>query len=248
MVMSFVDFCRLLRRRWPVVIVMTLVWVVVAAVVVQLQPRTYQATATVQVTSHDSTFLAQVDQVIQTYAEAAKSRDTQAMAQAAGAGPLATIAVRTFLGSPVLKIDATDTSPEVAQRTAAAVTRALLTRAASGEVGITGLSLLVVEQPSLPTAPIAPTPKLTLAIAAVVGLGLGIGTAMLGESLREAGTERGSEGEPPRRGGGGATSAGTTAVNGRTSGAVRPRGTRASRPATARSILAEMVESRPPRR
>jgi capsular polysaccharide biosynthesis protein len=244
MALSVVDICRLMRRRWPFVVVMTLVWVAVAAVVVQVQPRTYQSSATVQVTSRDSTFLAQVDQVMQTYAEAAKSRDTQAMARAEHGGRLANIAVRTFLGSPVLVIDATDTSPEAAQRSATSVTHALLARTASGQVGIGGLSLLVVEWPSLPTAPIAPNPKLTLAIAALVGLGLGIGTAMLVESAHGAHAQREVE-EGPLGRGGGVMGTRTAAATGRSSGALRPRAARAPRPVTARSILADTLEKRP---
>ena len=59
----------------------------------------------------------------------------------------------------------------------------LLDRVRSGQVGVPGFQLRQIDRPALPTSPIYPNTKLTYAVAALIGLGLGIAAALLWETL-----------------------------------------------------------------
>src|SRR5439155_2350519 len=117
------------------------------------------------------------------YAEAATSRTTLDRARQRLGQPLAEISVQTFKGTGLMKIKARGTRPRLAQLSAAAVTTVLLERAKSGEVGVTSMKLTEVDPPALPGSPVFPRVKLTLLVAALLGLGLGLAAAVLRESL-----------------------------------------------------------------
>jgi tyrosine-protein kinase len=82
-----------------------------------------------------------------------------------------------------MKVKARSTSRLLAQQTAAAVSSALLTRANAGDIGIPSLKLTEIDPPALPTSAVFPRTKLTLLVAALLGLGLGLAAAVLRESL-----------------------------------------------------------------
>jgi capsular exopolysaccharide synthesis family protein len=61
--------------------------------------------------------------------------------------------------------------------------QALKERIASGVVGVPSMRLSVIDPPEFPTEPVFPRTKLTLIVAALLGLALGLGAAVLRESL-----------------------------------------------------------------
>jgi capsular exopolysaccharide synthesis family protein len=63
------------------------------------------------------------------------------------------------------------------------VAQVLLERVNSGQVGVPGLKLTEIDTPSVPESSFYPNTKLTYAVAVLVGLGLGIATAFLWETL-----------------------------------------------------------------
>jgi receptor protein-tyrosine kinase len=97
--------------------------------------------------------------------------------------PLADVRVQTFPGNGLMEIKARSTSRVLAQRTAEAVAQALLARSDSNEVGLKSLKLTELDPAALPTSPVFPRTKLTLFVAALLGLGLGLGAALLRENL-----------------------------------------------------------------
>lgn len=151
------------------------------------QTRTYRSTSTVAlVPINDATaiyVLSQVATISPLYGEGVKSAATLSEAASRIEGtPLGRISVRTF-STPVLKIDATATSPERARRSAQAVTDVLVERAERGDVGIPQLRVLPLNRPTLPSAQYSPQPSLTLAFGVILGLGLAIAAVMLRENV-----------------------------------------------------------------
>ena len=149
----------------------------------------YQATSTLAINPPNASgasnfaFFQTIDPLVSIYATAAGTRTTKNLAGVRLGGRLATISVDTFTGSPVFKVSARSTDRKLAQQSAQAVTDVLLDKARSGNLGISGLRLSQIDRPTYPTSQVYPDRKLTLAIAGLLGLGLGIAGAFLRESL-----------------------------------------------------------------
>jgi capsular exopolysaccharide synthesis family protein len=151
--------------------------------------KQYEATATLTLRPPDLgngnslLFYQTLDPIIQIYATGAETQTTQALAARAMRGKLAAISVHTYQGSPIMRIVARGPDPLNVQRSAQAVTEALIQRTQGGDVGVRGLDLTEIDKPTLPdaSAPVFPNTKLTLAVAALLGLGLGVGIALLWE-------------------------------------------------------------------
>jgi capsular exopolysaccharide synthesis family protein len=117
------------------------------------------------------------------YATAAETDATLESAKRLTGGDLSHISVRTYDGAPIMKVDARGTDRALTVQSAQAVTAALLRRVRSGQVGVPGFQLREIDRPTLPTSPVFPNTKLTYAVAALIGLGLGIAAALLWETL-----------------------------------------------------------------
>ena len=117
------------------------------------------------------------------YATAARTKSTRDEAEGLIDGPLADISVRTYTSTPIFKIDAQSADPVLARDSATAVSNALIVRARTGQVGVQGLELKMIDRPEIPTAAIYPNRKLTYAIAILFGLGFGVTAAFLWENL-----------------------------------------------------------------
>jgi capsular exopolysaccharide synthesis family protein len=128
-------------------------------------------------------FFQTLDPVVSIYSTAAETTLTRAQAQELVDGPLADISVRTYDATPIFKIDAQGPNPALARDSARAVSDVLLARARTGEVGVQGLQLRMIDRPELPTAAVYPSRKLTYAIAVLLGLGFGVAAAFLWENL-----------------------------------------------------------------
>ena len=187
--MDLRELLDVLWRRKLVVLLVTAVTVGVAYGVLQLVTPLYESSSTLAVTPTDTEngdlfFLTTIDTILPVYAEAATSRTTLDEARTRiQDGDLGDVAVRTFSGTPILKIKVRDPDPEVAQRTAQAVTEVLIARSEREDVGVPSLRLTQIEQPVAAEAPVFPRERLTLLVAGLLGLALGIGAALLRETL-----------------------------------------------------------------
>jgi receptor protein-tyrosine kinase len=190
------DLNELLRVLWQrkLVAAATLLLVVgLGLVSLVLQTPVYQATSTVAVlpsgTGPDAAdpifVISQIDVITPLYAEAAKTTDTMTLARSLqGNRPIGDLKIRTFRGAPIIKIDVQSTDPAAARQSAQAVTDALLTRAANGEVGLTTtLSLSQIDKPQTPIDPVKPQPKLTILVSLILGIGFGVAAAVLWDRL-----------------------------------------------------------------
>jgi capsular exopolysaccharide synthesis family protein len=188
--MNLSEFLEVLWRRKLIVIAVTLISVGVALGALGLATKQYEATSTLAVlptgNSQNGIFILNVvDQITPLYADAATSPQTlrQAEASLPPGMHLGEITVKTFTGTPIIKVVARDPSPLTAQRSAQAVTRALLEREAAGTVNFDQVRLEQYNRPDVPTEAVFPRPTLTLVVALLLGLGFGVGAALLRENL-----------------------------------------------------------------
>jgi capsular exopolysaccharide synthesis family protein len=80
---------------------------------------------------------------------------------------------------------ARSTDPRAAQATADAQVAALVDQSRAGKVGLQGLiDVQLVQRAQLPIDPVSPRPKVTMFVALVLGLGFGVGAALLHDNLR----------------------------------------------------------------
>ena len=172
------------RRKWTILLT-TAVLVAVAITVLRLVTPVYESTSTIALSPTDADqgliFFGISDAVVPVYADAATSGTTREEA-ARRTGGLAEISVQTFSGTPIIKLSARDPDPELAQRSAQAVTDVLLERAEE-DIGISSLRLTQLDRPTVASEPVFPRTRLTIAVALLIGLALGIGLALLQENL-----------------------------------------------------------------
>jgi receptor protein-tyrosine kinase len=184
---AFNDLLRVFWQRKLLILVVMLLVIVPAYVATKLVSPRYESTATLAVSpakqGNDVSLFLILDQVVPLYADAATTHSTLDQARQLVGRGLASVTVQTFKGTGIIKVKARSTSRLLAQQTAAAVSSALLTRANAGDIGIPSLKLTEIDPPALPTSPVFPRTKLTLLVAALLGLGLGLAAAALRETL-----------------------------------------------------------------
>jgi capsular polysaccharide biosynthesis protein len=178
---------RVLSQRKLLIGVVVLTTILTAFVSTKLVSPRYESASTLALTpknaSNDLLLFGTLDAIVPVYANAADARDTLDLAKNAIGGQLASVTVETFKGTGIMKIRARSTSPSLAQRTAEGVASALIQRTQTGAVGIPSLRLTELESAGLPTTPVFPRTKLTLLVAAILGLAFGVGAALLRENL-----------------------------------------------------------------
>jgi tyrosine-protein kinase len=182
------DLLRVFWQRKLLIVLVALAVIVPAFVATKLVTKQYESTATLGVTPKSSgpealTLFAILDQVVPFYAEAANSRTTLAAARARLGQPLGDISIETFKGTGLMKVKARSPSPRIAQLSAQTVAYVLVRRVNRGQVGTASYKLDVLDRASLPTTPVFPRTRLTLLVAALLGLGLGLAAALLRENL-----------------------------------------------------------------
>jgi len=179
------ELISVLWRRKMTVLLMTAAIVGLAIGALRLATPIYESTSTVALSPTDTDqgliFFGISDSIVPIYADAATSRATR-MQASSRIGGLASISVETFSGTPIIKIKARDPDPELARRSAQAITDVLLQRTAK-EIGIASLHLTQLDQPSAAAEPVFPRTRITIAVAILMGLALGVGAALLRESL-----------------------------------------------------------------
>lgn len=174
------------QRKLLIVLVVIAV-VVPAYVATKLVTPQYESTATLALTpkgsGQDLVLYGILDQVVPFYADAAHSRTTLDRATLRLGRKLASISVETFSNTGILRITARSPHPRLAQASADAVSHALLARVSRNEVGTSSFELKQIDAAALPTTPVFPRTKLTLLVAALLGLGLGLAAAVVRETL-----------------------------------------------------------------
>jgi len=195
------DYLRILRKSWGLIMVITLAGVAVAVAFSVFQKPAYSATAKIFVSTPSSgttSELAQGNsftvQRVKTYADLAAtplvltpvidslglntSPDKLALRVAASAP----------LDTSIIAITVLDTDPERAAEIANATSQSLTTvvkdiETPSGAEAITPVKLTVAQDAIVPDLPESPNVPLNIAIGALVGLALALGTAVLRETL-----------------------------------------------------------------
>lgn len=186
--MALNDVVRVFWQRKLLIVLVLIAVIVPAYVATTLVTKQYESTATLGVTPKNSgpealTLFAILDQVVPFYAEAADSRTTLEAARTRLGHPLGSISIETFKGTGLMKIKARSANPRLAQLSAQTVAHVLLTRVNRGKVGTASYRLDVLDRASLPTSPVFPRTRLTLLVAALLGLGLGFAAAILRENF-----------------------------------------------------------------
>jgi receptor protein-tyrosine kinase len=184
------DIGQLLSVLWRRKLTAAAVLVVVLGTAIaglQVVSPVYESTSTLALSpraiGNDLLFLQTVDAIVPIYATAADSGTTKDAARTQLGGKLASISVRSFQSSPIIKIDARGRDPRTVQRSAQAVTDALQARVANGEVGVPGLQLDEIDHPGLPDKPVFPDKKLTVVVALVLGFLLALAAALLRDNV-----------------------------------------------------------------
>lgn len=184
---AFNDLLRVFWQRKLLILLVVVALVVPAFVATRLVTPQYESTATLALTpkgtGQDLVLYGILNQVVPFYADAAHSRTTLEDATRRLGRPLGSISVETFSNTGILRIKARSPHPRLAQASAAAASDALLARVGRNEVGTSSFELKEIDAPALPTTPVFPRTKLTLLVAALLGLGLGLAAAVLRESL-----------------------------------------------------------------
>jgi len=184
--LTFNDLLRVFWQRKLLVVVVMVLVIGPAYLATRVVSPQYESTATLSLSpakANDISPFLILDQVVPVYADAATTQTTLGQARQLAGGKLAGITVQTFKGTGIIKIKARSTSRTLAQESAAAVASALLTRAESGDLGLSTFRLSEFAPPALPGSPVFPRTKLTVLVAALLGLGLGLAAAVLRESL-----------------------------------------------------------------
>src|SRR5439155_6745704 len=114
---------------------------------------------------------------------AAAARSTKEKASALLGRSFAPLSVETFKVTGIIKITARSTNRSLAQQSAQEATDALVERTRSGEVGVTTLELKELDRPALPQTPVFPRKRLTLIVASLIGLLLGVGATLVRENV-----------------------------------------------------------------
>lgn len=186
--MNLNEFFEVIWRRKLTVIAVTLVVVGLAVGALKAVTPQYESSSTLMLvpagtTTDDLFIFTALDDVVPVYTEAALARTTQDAASVRAGGELGEISVRTFEASPIIRIKARDADPEVAQRSAQAVTDVLLEGSRTGQFGVPNLKLSQIDAAGRPDDPVFPQTALTLGAALLLGLSAGIAAALLRENL-----------------------------------------------------------------
>lgn len=185
--MNLNELLQVLWRRKVIVVVVTAAAIVIAVAALQIAKPVYESSTTIALSPRDAQngliLFGILDAVVPVYADAAVSPTTLALARPHVPFPLSSVSVETFTGTPIIKIHARDHSRYAARDTADAVAEALLRRVQRDQIGLKTVRLVELDRATLPTTPVFPRKRLTLLVAALLGLILAVAAAILRENL-----------------------------------------------------------------
>ena len=197
--MELREYVQLLRRRWRLILVCVLVAVASASVVTVSQPKMFTAKAQFFVSAGTSagggvdissayTGGLFTQQRVKSYVSILASERTAALvATDLGLTARPHITAQAPLDTVLINVSVQDHDPALAQRIANSVGRQFpllvdqIERPASG--GVSPVKVSVVQAALLPLSPTTPKPTLNLALGLLVGLAIGVGAAVLRETL-----------------------------------------------------------------
>ena len=198
--MELKDYIRIVRKRWRIIVAVTLVVLAGAALATALSPKVYQAQTQLFVSTSggsDSSALLSgsnfTQQRVLSYANVITTPTVldpvigtlklNTTAAQLGDQITATVPLNTVL----IEVAVTNTDPRVAAEVADAVGKQFTKTVADLESVNKGQSspvkVSIVSAPTVPTAPISPKPTRNLALGVVLGLLLGLGLALLRDLL-----------------------------------------------------------------
>ncbi len=199
--MDFRDYLAVLRRRWPLVVAITVLGVIAAAAYLAVVPKSYVAASVVFVTAQGAETVGDLQQgndfsqqAVKTYAELAKSPvvlgpviDRLGLTDTAEQLALK-LDISVRLDTTVFQITSTEPDPERAAQVANAVATSAIdtisTLEASDSVG--GVPLVRLDQVQTATVPLEPANPKTrtvLALGLFVGLALGFAITLIAAVL-----------------------------------------------------------------
>ncbi len=185
--MDLNELLQVLWRRKLVFLATFATVIAVAIVALQVVTPQYESTSTIVLEPtgerDDLSFFLSLGAVVPVYANAASSRTTRLEASRRLGREVGPVTVDSDSDVPILKIRVRDEDPEQAQQAAQAVTDVLIDRVENGGLGLEQVEVNQVEEPAVAEEPVFPQEALTLAVAVVLGLGFGVGAALLRETL-----------------------------------------------------------------
>lgn len=198
--MDIRDYLRVLRARWRLITACVLVALIAAGAATALATKVYEAKSQLFVSTQGVdgvTGLQQggqfAQQRVKSYAEVINSPlvtgpvVTDLGLQESPADLGENVTATAPLDTVLIDVTVKDTSPQQAQRIANAVAEQFTKVASELEAptggGTSAVRVSVVRQADLPTGPVSPRPKLNLALGLLVGLAIGVGAAVLRETL-----------------------------------------------------------------
>lgn len=194
------DYIRVIRKRWQIIVAVTLVVLGGAALATSLSPKIYEAQSQFFVStsgSSDSQSLLSgsnfTQQAVVSYADvittpAVLDPVIKTLGLNTTAATLAKQITATVpLNTVIIQIAVQSTNPRVAAQIAAAVGQQFITTVATlqsvNKSQSSPVKVTVVSSPTVPTTPVSPQPSRNLALGAVLGLLLGVGLALLRDLL-----------------------------------------------------------------
>jgi succinoglycan biosynthesis transport protein ExoP len=194
------DYIRIVRKRWRIIVAVTLVVLAGAALATALSPKVYEADTQLFVSTsggidNSSNLLSGsnfTQQRVLSYADVIttptvldpviKTLKLHTTATLLADQITATVPLNTVL----IQVAVTNTDPRVAAQVADALGRQF-TRTVADIESVKGqaspVKVTVVSVPTVPTTPISPKPTRNLALGVVLGLLLGLGLALLADLL-----------------------------------------------------------------
>jgi polysaccharide biosynthesis transport protein len=185
--MNLNELLQVLWRRKLIVVLVTAASIGIAIAALQLTTPMYESSTTLALTPRNAQngllLFGIMDTVVPVYADAAGSPTTKELARPKSPHPLSSVTVDTFKGTPIIKIRSRSSSPYIARDTSNAVTAAFLERVHKAGIGLSSVRVVELDRATLPTSPVFPRKGLTLLVAGLLGLILGVAAALLRESL-----------------------------------------------------------------
>jgi polysaccharide biosynthesis transport protein len=195
------DYLRVVRKRWMLILLAVVVALAGAAAITWRMTPIYEASTQLFVAARDNggnaASLAQggqfTQQRVQSYADIVNSPQiTEAVAADLDSGLTAKeiaseVSASAPLNTVLVNINVKDTKPARAQTIANAVSDQFATYAATIETtpgaNNSPVRVTVVKRADLPTSPTSPRKSLNLALGFLIGLAVGLGGAVLRETL-----------------------------------------------------------------
>ncbi len=200
--MDIREYARVLRKRWRLILLCTLLALAAATSATLVATPMYQASAQLFVstaTGADGNVSGLqaggqfAQQRVKSYADIVNSPPvTEAVVRELGLGVSArrleaSIEASAPLDTVLINVDVTDEDPLQAQRIANSVAQQFTLVAAELETRegerASPVKVSVVRSADLPRGPVSPRPTLNLALGLLVGLALGVGAAVLRDTL-----------------------------------------------------------------